>query len=57
MHHKAVEKRERAGTQGATKSPVGKGNWKFHLGFQFEGGGKPRAWGTGERLRKSQERA
>ena len=29
------------------QSPLGKGNWKFHLGFQFEGGERPGGWGRG----------
>lgn len=38
----AAERRERA-----RRSPVRRGNWKFHLGFQFEGGERPGTWGKG----------
>lgn len=38
----AAERRERA-----RQSPVRRGNWKFHLGFQFEGRERPGTCGEG----------
>ena len=42
------EREGRQRGQAAEGSPVGKGNWKFHLGFQFEDGERLGAWGGGE---------
>lgn len=53
---KAAQKKERVRTRGDGKSPVRKGSWKCHLGFQFEGGERPGAWGgEGEGTEKEEE--
>lgn len=55
MQGKAAQKKERVRTRGDGKSPVRKGSWKCRLGFQFEGGERPGAWGEGRKGTEKQE--